>query len=143
MSGVFLIAAYGANILIAGIAGGIACVSPKWAAATLFNHQWRANGAHRLVGAFWLSIALLSVLGLFDPYTYSPVLLIQFIYKSLWLLACFSSLFFGSGSKREIPPVMTAVFLLWVLVLPLVIPWDFLFQEFSVESPATSPRDPP
>ena len=38
-----------------------------------------------LVGALWCGTLVLSILGLFHPLRYSPVLLLQLIYTSIWL----------------------------------------------------------
>ena len=45
-----------------------------------------SSGWRIIVGGFWTSIMLLSILGLRAPLTYSPVLLLQLIYKTLWLV---------------------------------------------------------
>lgn len=43
-------------------------------------------GCRTLVGSLWTAILVGSVLGLFQPILFSPLLLLQVIYKTLWLL---------------------------------------------------------
>ncbi len=45
-----------------------------------------SQGWRVLVGSLWTAILVLSVLGLFAPERYAPVLLLQLVYKSIWLL---------------------------------------------------------
>lgn len=57
-------------------------------------HWWKTDegrfaesaGWRVIVGALWTGILVLSLLGLREPLRYSPVLLLQLIYKSLWLV---------------------------------------------------------
>jgi len=68
---------------------------------------------------------ILSILGLFFPIKMSPVLLLQLIYKSSWLLfAALPAMMQGN----PFPKSMAIFFLIWVLVLPFVIPWKVLFS---------------
>jgi hypothetical protein len=43
-------------------------------------------GFRTILGSLWTAILIGSVLGLFWPVTMSPLLLVQVIYKTLWLL---------------------------------------------------------
>src|SRR5271165_7105296 len=43
-------------------------------------------GIRTISGSFWTLIVIGSVIGLFHPVSMSPVLLIQVIYNSLWLV---------------------------------------------------------
>ena len=115
---------YIANILVAGWISVSSLFFPKIAASTVFQSAYPATETIRLVGALWLSIAVLSVLGLWKPVTFSPVLLIQLIYKGGWLLV----VAVPAMSKSEpYPKAMAAFFMVWVLVLPFAIPWKSLF----------------
>lgn len=92
-----------------------------------------SDGWRILVGALWTGILVLSALGLRNPLRFSPVLLLQVIYKSLWLL-----LYAGPrllhGQTGELPAGIAVSFLCIVLVWPFLIPWGYLW-----EAPATSP----
>ena len=111
---------YLANILVAGSVGIRSLYDPKTAAITVFSNAYRATEVMRLVGCLWLGITLLSALGLWKPITFSPVLLLQVVYKGSWLLIVALPAFLN---ETPFPKAMAAFFLVWCLVLPFVIPW--------------------
>lgn len=112
---------YAANILVAGWIGITSLFNPRQAALTIFSGAYTPNDTIKLVGALWLSIAVASVFGLWRPLTFSPVLLIQLVYKSTWLLVVALPAIYN---KQPYPSGMAIFFLVWVLVLPFVIPWS-------------------
>lgn len=111
---------YIANILVAGWIGISALFFPKTAISSVFTNAYAPSELVRLVGCLWLSIAILSVLGLWKPLVFSPVLLIQLIYKGAWLLVVALPAIL---SNAPFPKGMASFFLFWVLILPFVIPW--------------------
>jgi hypothetical protein len=118
---------YAANVAVAGTVGALALFAPATASATVFGGTVPANESMRLVGCLWLAITALSVAVLFAPTSFSPVFLIQFIYKGLWLaVVAVPTAIAGRGA--EVPWGMAAFFAVWV-VLPLVIPWRRLFAS--------------
>lgn len=112
---------YIANILVAGYIGVTSLFFPKVSSATIFQNSYQTTDLIRLVGCLWLAIAVLSVLGLWRPITFSPVLLLQLIYKGSWLLVVALP---SIRHNLAYPSGMAAFFLVWVLVLPFVIPWS-------------------
>ncbi len=117
---------YIANIFLAGWISVASLFFPKSAHVSVFTQGFAYSEAIRLVGALWAAILVLSVLGLFFPYQMSPVLLLQLIYKSLWLLVAALP---AALRQEPYPKYMAAFFILWVLVLPFVIPWNTLFKS--------------
>jgi hypothetical protein len=117
---------YLANILVAGWISLTSLFWPKTALTTVFNNSLAYSEAIRLVGALWLAIFLLSVAGLFFPQRMSLVLLFQLIYKSAWLLVVALPALLNN---QPYPKGMALCFVLWVVVLPFIIPWSTLFQE--------------
>jgi hypothetical protein len=111
---------YIANIIVAGYIGISSLVSPKLSTATIFQHAYQITDTIKLVGCLWLAIALLSVFGLWRPLLFSPVLLLQLIYKGTWLLAVAAP---AIKNNQNYPSGMAVFFLVWVVVLPFVIPW--------------------
>lgn len=115
---------YLANILVAGWISISSLFFPKVAQQTVFSGAFDYSEAIRLVGALWGAIFLLSILGLFYPRQMSLVLLFQLIYKSSWLI--FAAL--PAMLRQEpYPQGMASFFVVWVLILPFVIPWRDLF----------------
>lgn len=121
----FLRVIFIANIIVAGWIGITSLVSPSRAIATIFSGAYATTELVRLVGCLWLAIALLSVLGLWQPMTFAPVLLLQLFYKSTWLIVVALP---AIRYDRPYPAGMAVFFLVWVLVLPFAIPWASWFK---------------
>ncbi|MEL6650580.1 MAG: hypothetical protein AAFQ87_07245 [Bacteroidota bacterium] len=123
MIGLYLI--YIANIVVAGWISITSLFFPQIAQRTVFEQAFAYSEAIRLVGALWGAIFILSILGLFWPRQMSLVLFFQLIYKSSWLL--FAALP-AMMHNQPYPKGMAAFFLVWVIVLPWVIPWRMIFN---------------
>jgi hypothetical protein len=91
---------YIANIIVAGWISVTSILSPKTAATT---------------------IAVLSILGLWRPISFSPILLVQLIYKGTWLLVVALP---AIKNNENYPSGMALFLIIWVLVLPFIIPWS-------------------
>ncbi len=111
---------YIANIIVAGWISITSTFFPKTATVTVFQNAYQPTEVIRLVGCLWLAIAILSLLGLWRPISFSPILLVQLIYKGTWLLVVALP---AITSKQPYPKGMAIFFLIWVLVLPFIIPW--------------------
>ena len=109
------------NIIVAGQIAISAISNPKTAAMTTFGNAYQPTELIKLVGCMWLGIAILSVLGLFKPITFSPVLLIQLIYKGTWLLVVALP---AIKNNELYPKTMAIFFLVWIVILPFIIPWN-------------------
>ncbi|MDX2152981.1 MAG: hypothetical protein SFV54_19720 [Bryobacteraceae bacterium] len=112
---------YALNILVAGWVGLSALLAPRYAAVYVFSGAAEPSHTMTLVGALWMAIAVCSAFGLARPTEFAPVLVIQLIYKSLWLA------YVLVARPPEQPAAMTAFFAAWVALLPFVIPWRHLF----------------
>ena len=111
---------YIANIIVAGWISLTSILSPKRASEAVFQNAYQSTEVIRLVGCLWLSIAIISVLGLWRPISFSPILLVQLIYKGAWLLVVALP---AIKNNQPYPTGMALFFLIWVLVLPFIIPW--------------------
>jgi hypothetical protein len=111
---------YIANIIVAGYIGITSLFFPKLSSVTVLQNAYPPTDVIRLVGCLWLAIAILSLLGLWRPLTFSPVLLLQLIYKGSWLLVVAIP---AIKNNQPYPLGMAIFFLIWVLILPFVIPW--------------------
>ena len=112
---------YIANIIVAGWISISSLFFPKTAATTVFQNAYQPTEVIRLVGCLWLAIAVLSVLGLWKPISFSPILLVQLIYKGMWLLVVVLP---ALKNNQPFPTGMALFFVVWVVVLPFVIPWN-------------------
>lgn len=85
-----------------------------------------STGIRTILGSLWTAILIGSVIGLFHPVTMSPLLLIQVIYKSLWLIVFVLPLV-ARGRSNAVPWGVAGTFLLIVVTYPWVIPWGRVF----------------
>lgn len=83
-------------------------------------------GFRTILGSLWTAILIGSGLGLFFPVAMSPLLLIQVIYKSLWLLVFVLPRLVG-GRSGEVLWGISLTFLVIVVSYPWVIPWAQVF----------------
>ncbi len=117
---------YALNILVAGFVGLTALFFPKFSATIVFENTIIPNYSQRIVGCLWTAIALGSVLGLLDPVKWSPILLIQLLYKGFWLIFVALPMLF-QGKIADIPRGIACFFLVWVVALIFFLPYQYLF----------------
>ncbi|RMB63224.1 hypothetical protein EAX61_02185 [Dokdonia sinensis] len=117
---------YIANILVAGWISITCLFNPTKGVATVFENAIAYSEGIRLIGALWFAIFVLSIIGLFFPQKMSLVLLFQLIYKGSWLVVVAVP---AIQKGLEYPRGMATFFLVWVIVLPFVIPWKYLFSN--------------
>lgn len=116
---------YLANVVVAGAISVSSLFYPKIAQRTVFTEAFEYSEAIRLVGALWLAIFLLSIIGFFYPKQMSLILVFQLIYKSSWLLfAALPAIL----NNQPFPKSMALFFVVWVLLLPCVIPWKSILN---------------
>ena len=116
---------YSANIIVAGWISITSIFFPQRAISTIFENAYQPTEVVRLVGCLWLAITILSILGMWKPITFSPVLLVQLIYKGTWLLIIALP---AITNNQPYPTGMAAFFMAWCLALPFIIPWVALFK---------------
>jgi hypothetical protein len=92
----------------------------------LIDHAPMARGViASLLGGVWL----LAFIGLKYPLQMLPLLLFEFAWKTLWLLA------FGlpQWSAGQMPPTFAEDFrniVLGVILMPIVIPWGYVYRRY-------------
>ncbi len=118
---------YAYNIGGAGIVGLITLFAPNFAAQYVFSGTTVPSIAMSILGSIWFAVGVLSVFGLFHPLQFSPMFLIQLVYKSVWLLFIALPALF-TGNEGSIPLVMIILFVFWVVGLPFAIPFRYLFN---------------
>lgn len=99
------------------------------AAGLLFNERLPESDSIRMVlGTLWTAILVCSLVGVFFPVAMSPILILQVIYKGLWLILFAVPRWLG-GRATEVPWRIAGIFLSFVLIYPWVIPWAMLFAS--------------
>ena len=122
-------AAYTFNILVLIPVGLLTLLGGEAGNRRAFQGKFpESEGTRTILGSLWTAILVASCLGLIFPVQMSPVLIIQIIYKSLWLLV-FVVPRLLSGRSREVPWGVTVTFLVIVLTYPWIVPWGQLFAS--------------
>jgi hypothetical protein len=80
--------------------------------------------------SFWGALALLAAIGLRYPLQMMPVLLIQMIYKMLWLLAVALPLWRSDASFDPMMVSFTWAMAIGVALDLIVIPWGYVFVNY-------------
>ena len=78
-----------------------------------------SQGLRLLVGSLWFAILLGSIIGLAAPRFFAPIILVQIVYKSLWLLAFVLPLVMA-GKSGEVPWGIATTFILIVAIYPFL-----------------------
>ena len=116
---------YTANIIVTGWISFTCLFYPTIAQVSIFSNTVAYSSVIRLNGSLWAGIFVLSVAGLWFPQNMQLILLFQLVYKSLWLLCAALPAII---KHQPYPKGMAVFFIVWVLVLPGVIDWKFLFN---------------
>lgn len=103
-----------------GIAEGIS-VAP-----ILFQHEPTARG---VIPSLLVAMCLLDLVGIRYPRRMLPLLLFEFVWKTLWVV------FFGlqQWSSGNFPPTFPEDFkaiAAGVIIMPLVIPWGYVWRHY-------------
>jgi len=85
--------------------------------------------------SFWAAYATLMILGLWNPLKMVPLLLLQLLYKSVWLLAVAIPLA-KAGPLDATAASLVRIFVIAVVVDLVAIPWPYVMAHYIRKSPA-------
>jgi hypothetical protein len=122
----FLIFIYVANIILTGVVGSVSLFATSKAPTIVFNEAYEENDSMRVIGSFWIAIGIVSFMGIFRPIKFCPILVVQIVYKGLFLIV---EVIPKLARKEKIPIGVSIFFLVWVVLLPLVVPWKHLWSK--------------
>lgn len=91
----------------------------------LLKHVGEWDPVRGAAFSFWGALSLLSGLGLRYPLRMLPLLLLQLLYKTIWLIAVAPS----AGRSMS----MTNIFIAGVVADLIVIPWPYVFAHYVKE----------
>ncbi|MBN1572371.1 MAG: hypothetical protein JW984_04150 [Deltaproteobacteria bacterium] len=81
-----------------------------------------------IVGSVYVAFGVLSILGLRSPLKFTPILLLQLCYKSIWMICVILPLLFAG--KVEMYAVMLTVFFITYIIGDLIaIPFTYVFKK--------------
>ena len=105
----------------------VTLIGSEPAAKRLFREKLPEDPSVRIaLGAMWLAIALGSAAGIALPVAMAPVLVLQLVYKGLWILLFALPRWLG-GRFAEVPLRTALTFLAFVVVYPWIVPWQAVF----------------
>lgn len=118
-------AMYLVAVIGAGVVGIVTLFAPRVAGEYVFVGATDVNVYLRILGALWLALGVAALCGLYQPLKFSPVLLIQLVYKAAWLLAAAVPALL-SGNREPGLLFMAGLFAVWVVALLFVVPFRHL-----------------
>ena len=93
----------------------------------IFGHMGPWESMRGVAFSFWAALSALSLLGLRYPLKMVPLLLLQFLYKSVWLLAV------AAPNWPTVRPTDLANAMLIGIVLDLIaIPWPYVVRTLVI-----------
>ena len=93
---------------------------------TIINHPGPWDPVKGVSYSFWAALSALSILGLRYPLKMVPLLLLQLLYKSIWILAVALPMWSTFRSEE-----LTRVMGLGALVDIAVIPWPYVLANYG------------
>ncbi|HEX8799158.1 MAG TPA: hypothetical protein VF772_11120 [Terriglobales bacterium] len=94
----------------------------------LFRHQGAWDPVKGVAFSFWAALSLLSGLGLRYPLKMVPLLLLQLVYKAVWLAAVALPMWSAVRSTD-----LTRAMVIGVVVDVLGIPWSYVLASYMKE----------
>ena len=95
----------------------------------IFTHKGPWDPAEAMNFCIWASYSVLSVLGLIHPLKMLPVVMLEILYKSIWLIIVAYPLWLSNQLAGSNAEGMTFVFAL--VPLPIIaMPWKYAFRKY-------------
>jgi len=117
---------YGYTIAGSGLMGVALIVAPG-ATASMFGWPEQDPIILGVVASLYAGFGLLSVLGLRQPLKFVPILCLQLVYKSLWLLFVLLPML-ATGPLPAHGPVFIAIFVSYVIGDLIAIPFRYVLS---------------
>lgn len=107
------------------MAGGLA--TTIWPTVLVHSSAWAIRFGH--VGALLAAIGVLSVLGLRYPVQMLPLMLLELLWKVIWIVAIGIPLL-AEGQMTDAMRTSAWEIGLGVVLIPLVLPWRYLYRHY-------------
>ena len=95
----------------------------------VLTHQGAWEPTNALAWCVWTAFATLAGLGIIRPLKMLPILLLEVLYKLLWLLLVAYPLW-SQGTLAGSPAEGTAAAFAWVLLPIVAVPWGYAFLSY-------------
>ena len=91
----------------------------------IINHKGAWDPLHGVAFCFWAALSALMGVGVRYPLQMLPIILLQLLYKSLWLIIVALPLW-SAGTPTE----LTRIFVMGAVADLIVIPWPYVFASY-------------
>jgi hypothetical protein len=95
----------------------------------IFAHKGVWNPMDAMAWCIWASYSVLSILGIIQPLKMLPIVMLEILYKVIWLILVAYPLWTSNQLAGSPAEGMTNVFLLVVLPI-LAMPWRYFFRKY-------------
>lgn len=114
-----------ATYLLIGLAQG----SQTWPAIIHHTRPW--DMWHGVGMSFLGALTALSLLGVRYPVKMMPLLIFEFAWKLLWVVAIWLPLWLAHRVDADTADVFFSIFL-GVILVPLVLPWNYVWKNYVI-----------
>lgn len=121
---------YVLSIIVAGSIGLLMVLSPS-SVNSLMAMPTDNPMVYGIAGSVFLAVALLSVLGLRSPLRFVPILLMELVYKTIWIVAVALPAYIN-GNFPSWAVATVVIFLVFIIGDLVAIPFWTLFEKESV-----------
>ena len=106
----------------------------------IFSHPgpWGENEA--VAWSVWAAFSILAFLGMFRTVEMIPILLLEILYKALWLILVALPLW-QSGEMQDSGMEETTFAFVLVILPILATPWGYVFSRYVLGKPAQGTRN--
>jgi hypothetical protein len=118
-----------ASYLLIGLAQG----SRTWPA--ILHHAQPWDFWHSVGISFFGALTLLCLIGVRYPVRMMPLLMFEFTWKLIWVLAAWLPQYLGHSLDPDIADSFSGIFP-GIVIVPLVLPWGYLWKTY-----VTTPGD--
>ena len=98
---------------------------------TLLSHNAGWPLMNSVVSALLAGVSVLSLIGLRYPLKMLPILMFEFVWKAIWLLAVALPLW-SAGALDERAAQSVIDCLVGVVLVPIAMPWRYVWSEYVV-----------
>jgi hypothetical protein len=99
----------------------------SWTYILTFKGVWSPMNA--MAWCIWASYSVLSILGIIHPLKMLPIVMLEILYKVIWLILVAYPLWSTNQLAGSPAEGMTYVFLLVILPI-LAMPWRYFFKKY-------------
>lgn len=119
---------YGLNVFAAGVPGLLVLFGPESFMSSVSQDRLYFG----VLGSIWLSIGILSVVGLRYPLRFAAIFVVQIVYKVVWLVTVLLPLAVAGGLRFDAVPLVI-FFLLAIVICLVATPYYYLFGGQKTE----------